>query len=37
MTNIIVYVIGLIAMILCTVITMHVVPWLKDKHLYEDC
>lgn len=35
MTNIIVYIIGLIALIISTLITMHVIPWLKDKHLYE--
>ena len=35
MTNIIIYAIGLVAMILGTLITMHVVPWLKDKHLYD--
>ena len=35
MTNIIVYAIGLITMILVTIITVHVVPWLKDKHLFD--
>ena len=35
MTNIVVYIIGLIAMILGTLITIHVVPWLKARNLYD--
>ena len=35
MTEIIVYIIGLGALVLSTIITMHVVPWLKNKNLYE--
>lgn len=35
MTNIIVYAIGLAAVVLSFIMGKYVVPWLKDKHLYE--
>lgn len=35
MTNIVVYVVGLGALILSTLIATQVVPWLKDKRLYD--
>ena len=35
MTNIIVYIIGVVAVILCGLLTYHIVPWLKEKKLYD--
>lgn len=35
MTNIITYIIGLAAIVLSTMIATQLVPWLKDKRLYD--